>query len=131
MDTEFKDEIAERQSSVASSESSSQTSLVCAYDVETQSSILKKKSSSLSCLTDRISEFDPIISTLPSNLSALKPFEETLHPKGAPSTRSWYKTAECLEREPSEEELSNIDDQRSLQDKVSFMRQSSFYQCLQ
>ena len=131
MDTEFKDEIAERQSSVASSESSSQTSLVCVYDDETQSSILKKKSSSLSCLTDRISDFDPIISTLPSNLSALKPFEETLHAKGALSTQSWYKTAECLEREPWEEELSNIDDQRSLQDKVGFMRQSNFYLCLQ
>ena len=119
MDTEFKDEIAKRDSSVASSETSSQISVSLGYDYETQSSLLKKKSSSLSCLPDRISDFDPIISTLPSNLSALKPFEESLLPKGASSTRSWYKTAECLEGEHSEEDLSSNDDQRSSHDNLS------------
>jgi hypothetical protein len=115
MDSEFKEETIERQSSTVSSEASSKLSVSSGYDCETQSYVLKKKSSSLSCLPDHISDFlDHNTCTLPPNLSAVKPFEENLLLKGASTAKSWYKTAECLEGQHSEEELtSSNDDQRS------------------
>ena len=124
MDSEFKDETTKRQSSVVSSEASSQMSVSSGYDYETQSSsqssVLKKKSSSLSCLPDRISDFGHNTFTLPPNLSTVKPFEENLLPKGAPLARSWYETAECLQEEQhSEEELSSNDEQRSAFDPLN------------
>ena len=114
---EFTDETTKRQSSVVSSEASSKISVSSGsrsgYDYEIQSSVLKKKSSSLSCLPDRISDFfDQNTSTLPPNLDAVKAFEENLLPKGA-SWASCYKTAECLVGQDSEEELSSNDGQRS------------------
>ena len=123
MESEFVEETRKRQTSVVSSEASSKLSVSSEYDNETQLRVLKKKSSSMSCLPDHISDFfGHNTFTLPPNLSAVKPFEENLQPKGASSAESWYKTAECLEGRNSEEELSSNDDQRSAFDRnVSLM----------
>lgn len=111
MDSGFAEETTKRQSSVISSEASSQISVSSGCEDETQMFLFKKKSASLSCLSDRMSsDFDHIVCTLPPNLRTVKQFKENLLSKSASSIRSIYKTAEGLERQ--KEELSRNDEQR-------------------
>ena len=119
MNSEIEEETTKRLSSVVSSEASSQISVSSGSNYEIQSSTSKKKSSSLSCLPDRISGFDCNTSTLPPNLNSVRLFEENLHPKGGQSTRSWVETTRFLEEQFSEDEMSSNDDQRSTVDSVN------------
>ncbi|XP_028402381.1 uncharacterized protein LOC114525321 isoform X2 [Dendronephthya gigantea] len=115
MDLEFTEETANRLSSI-SSEVSSRDSISSQCDEVT---IVKKKSSSLSCLPDHVPDSEQNSFTLPPNLNTVKPFEENLLSKEVSLAQSLYKTAECLESPPrSKYEFSDKEtDQRSGHDE--------------